>query len=59
MENLTNEKKAVKRVLEKVYDHTTSKEVGMKWILLKIAKEEGVTLDRELKKYGKDRDSRL
>ena len=44
--------KMVKRVLEKVYDHTTSKEVGMKWILMKIAEEEGVKLDRELKKYG-------
>ena len=43
---------AVKRVLEKVWDNTLSKEVGARWILLQIAKEEGVKLDRELKKYG-------
>lgn len=49
---MTNEQKAVKRVLEKVWDNTLSKEVGARWILLQIAKEEGVTLDRELKKYG-------
>jgi hypothetical protein len=49
---MTNEQKAVKRVLEKVWDTTLSKEVGARWILLQIAKEEGVTLDRELKKYG-------
>lgn len=43
----------VKRVLEKVWDNaTTNDEVGARWILLQIAKEEGVTLDRELKKYG-------
>ena len=45
--------KAVKRVLEKVWDNaTTNDEVGARWILLQIAKEEGVKLDRELKKYG-------
>ena len=44
--------KAVKRVLEKVWDSTFAKEVGTRWILLQIAKEEGVELDRELKKYG-------
>lgn len=52
--------KKLKSVLEKVWDNaTTNDEVGSRWILLQIAKEEGVTLDRELKKYGKDRDSRL
>jgi hypothetical protein len=49
---MTNEQKAVKRVLEKVWDTTTNDEVGARWILLQIAKEEGVKLDRELKKYG-------
>lgn len=49
---MTNEQKAVKRVLEKVWDSTFAKEVGARWILLRIAKEEGVKLDRELKKYG-------
>ena len=42
----------VKKVLEKVWDNTLSKEVGARWILLQIAKEEGVKIDRELKKYG-------
>lgn len=42
----------VKRVLEKVWDSTFAKEVGTRWILLQIAKEEGVKLDRELKRYG-------
>ena len=49
---MTNEQKAVKRVLEKVWDSTFAKEVGTRWILLQIAKEEGVKLDRELKRYG-------
>lgn len=44
--------KKLKSVLEKVWDSTTNDEVGARWILLQIAKEEGVTLDRELKKYG-------
>lgn len=44
----------VKKALEKVWDSTTNDEVGARWILLQIAKEEGVTLDRELKKYGKN-----
>lgn len=50
---MTSEQKAVKRVLEKVWDNaTTNDEVGARWILLQIAKDEGVKLDRELKKYG-------
>jgi hypothetical protein len=50
---MTSEQKAVKRVLEKVWDNaTTNDEVGARWILLQIAKEEGVKLDRELKRYG-------
>jgi hypothetical protein len=49
---MTSEQKAVKRVLEKVWDSTYAKEVGTRWILLQIAKDEGVKLDRELKKYG-------
>ena len=45
--------KKLKSVLEKVWDNaTTNDEVGARWILLQIAKEEGVKLDRELKKYG-------
>ena len=52
VDGMTNEQKAVKRVLEKVWDNTLSKEVGARWILLQIAKEEGVKIDRELKKYG-------
>lgn len=44
--------KKLKSVLEKVWDNaTTNDEVGTRWILLQIAKEEGVKLDRELKKY--------
>jgi hypothetical protein len=49
---MTSEQKAVKRVLEKVWDSTYAKEVGTRWILLQIAKDEGVKLDRELKRYG-------
>ena len=55
---MTNEQKAVKRVLEKVWDNaTTNDEVGARWILLQIAKDEGVKLDRELKKYGANKDA--
>ena len=47
--------KRLKSVLEKVWDNaTTNDEVGARWILLQIAKEEGVKIDRELKKYGKN-----
>ena len=42
----------VKEVLEKVWDATFDKEVGMRWKLLQIAEEYGVKLDRRLKKYG-------
>ena len=45
-------KAVVKEVLEKVWDTTFDKEVGMRWKLLQIAEEYGVTLDRRLKKYG-------
>lgn len=46
---------AVKEVLEKVWDATFDKEVGMRWKLLQIAEEYGVKLDRRLKKYGERR----
>lgn len=47
------EKKAIKRFAEKVWDlATTDDEVGTRYIILKLAEEEGVKLDRELKKYG-------
>lgn len=45
-------KAVVKEVLEKVWDATFDKEVGMRWKLLQIAEEYGVKLDRRLKKYG-------
>ena len=48
-------KAVVKEVLEKVWDTTFDKEVGMRWKLLQIAEEYGVTLDRRLKKYGERR----
>lgn len=48
-------KAIVKKVLEKVWDATFDKEVGMRWKLLQIAEEYGVTLDRRLKKYGERR----
>lgn len=47
------EKKAIKRFAEKVWDlATTDDEVGARYIILKLAEEEGVKIDRELKKYG-------
>ena len=47
------EKNAVKRFAEKVWDlATTDDEVGARYIILKLAEEEGVKIDRELKKYG-------
>lgn len=50
---MTNEQKAVKRFAEKVWDlATTDDEVGARYIILKLAEEEGVKIDRELKKYG-------
>jgi hypothetical protein len=45
-------KAVVKEVLEKVWDTTFDKEVGMRWKLLQIAEEYGVKLYRRLKKYG-------
>lgn len=48
-------KAVVKEVLEKVWDNTYEKEVGIRWILLMIAEEYGVKLDRRLKKYGERR----
>lgn len=48
-------KAIVKEVLEKVWDATFDKEVGMRWKLLQIAEEYGVKLDRRLKKYGERR----
>ena len=45
-------KTIIKEVLEKVWDATFDKEVGMRWKLLQIAEEYGVTLDRRLKKYN-------
>ena len=46
-------KKAIKRFAERVWDlATTDDEVGTRYIILKLAEEEGVKLDRELKKYG-------
>ena len=52
---MTEAEKAVKRFAEKVWDlATTDDEVGARYILLKLAEAEGVKLDRELKKYGKD-----
>ena len=45
-------KAIVKEVLEKVWDATFDKEVGMRWKLLQIAEEYGVVLDRRLKKYN-------
>ena len=43
----------IKNVLEKVWDNaTTNDEVGARYIILKLAEEEGVKLDRELKRYG-------
>ena len=45
-------KAIAKEVLEKVWDNTYEKEVGIRWILLKTAREYGVVLDRRLKKYG-------
>lgn len=46
-------KKDIKVMLERIWDTTFDKEVGMRWKLLQIAEEYGVTLDRRLKKYGK------
>lgn len=51
-------KATIKEVLEKVWDATFDKEVGMRWKLLQIAEEYGVKLDRRLKKYGERRADR-
>ena len=48
----------IKEVLEKVWDATFDKEVGMRWKLLQIAEKYGVKLDRRLKKYGERRADR-
>lgn len=43
----------LKRFAEMVWDlATTDDEVGARYIILKLAEEEGVKLDRELKRYG-------
>jgi hypothetical protein len=53
MEKLTEREKALaKEILDKVYEHTMEKEVGMRYILHQLAKEYGVKLKKELKKYG-------
>ena len=49
------DKTVIKEVLEKVWDATFDKEVGMRWKHLQIAEEYGVKLDRRLKKYGERR----
>lgn len=50
---MTSEQKAVKRFAERVWDlATTDDEVGTRYIILKLAEDEGVKIDRELKKYG-------
>jgi hypothetical protein len=48
-------KKDIKVMLERIWDVTFDKEVGMRWKLLQIAEEYGVKLDRRLKKYGERR----
>jgi hypothetical protein len=50
---LTDSEKALaKEILDKVYDSTMEKEVGMHWVLHQLAKEYGVKLKKELKRYG-------
>jgi hypothetical protein len=44
--------KDIKKMLERIWDATYEKEVGLRWKLLQIAEEYGVKLDRRLKKYG-------
>ena len=48
-------KAVVKEVLEKVWDATFDKEVGLRLFLQQIAEGEGFKLDRRLKKYGERR----
>ena len=53
-------KKEIKAFAEAIWDNATNEdEVGARWVILQEAQKRGVKLDRELKKYGKDRDSRL
>ena len=52
-------KKEIKAFAEAIWDATFPKEVGLQLKILQEAEKRGVKLDRELKKYGKDRDSRL
>lgn len=50
----------IKAFAEAIWDNATNEdEVGARWVILQEAQKRGVKLDRELKKYGKDRDSRL
>ena len=48
---MTEETKTeIKKVLDRVYEFTADKEVGMRYLLHKIAKEYGITLKKEFKK---------
>lgn len=52
MDEKVYSRKDLKKILERIWDNTFDKEVGMRWNLLQIAEEYGVKLDRRLKKYG-------
>lgn len=46
-------KQDIKKMLERIWDATYEKEVGLRVILLQEAEREGITLNRKLKKRTK------
>ena len=59
MDEKVYSRKDLKRMLEKIWDNTFDREVGMRLFLQQIAEGEGFKLDRRLKKYGERRANKL
>ena len=52
MDEKVYSRKDLKKFLEKIWDNTFDREVGMQLFLAQMAEGEGFKLDRRLKKYG-------
>ena len=58
MDEKVYSRKDLKKFLEKIWDNTFDREVGMQLFLAQMAEGEGFKLDRRLKKYGERRADR-
>lgn len=52
MDEKVYSRKDLKKFLERIWDNTFEKEVGLRLFLAQMAECEGFKLDRRLKKYG-------